>query len=70
MNRADAQQRSAVLQQAACDGEWPWLLEQELPAPLLELLRQSAQLDQQIRHLEQQERLADELIVQNLMATP
>lgn len=68
MSREEALQQMAVLQQAASDGKWAWLLEQQLPGLVLELLRQSAQLDKQIGNLEQQERMADELIVQQLMA--
>ena len=66
MNRSEAEARMAQLQDAATDGRWAWLLEQELSPNVLELLRQSKQIDLQVRHLEQQEAILDELIIQHL----
>ena len=66
MNRREAEARMIELQDAATDGRWEWLLQQDLSPNVLELLRQSKQLDLQIRHLEHQENVLDELIIQRL----
>ena len=66
MNRREAEARMAQLQDAATDGRWEWLLKQDLSPNVLELLRQSKQIDLQIRHLEEQETVLDELIIQHL----
>lgn len=66
MNRKEAEARMIELQDAATDGRWGWLLQQDLSPNVLELLRQSKQIDLQIRHLEQQETVLDELIIQHL----
>lgn len=67
MNREAAAELAADALELANAGDWAELLELELPATVLELVRQKAQLNTQIENLEQQETVLWELIIQLLI---
>lgn len=67
MNREAAAELAADALELANAGRWAELLELELPATVLELVRQKAQLNTQIENLEQQETVLWELIIQLLI---
>lgn len=66
MNRSEAQALGVEALELANSGAWGELLAMELPGQVLELVRQKAQLNRQVEHLEEQERILWELIIQLL----
>jgi hypothetical protein len=67
MNREAAAELAADALELANAGDWAELLAMELPSNVLELMRQKAQLNKQVEHLEQQETVLWELIIQLLI---
>ena len=66
MNREAAAELAADALELANAGRWSELLELQLPATVLELVRQKDSLNTQITNLEHQETVLWELIVQLL----
>lgn len=66
MNRSDAEALGVEALDLANAGSWGELLATELPSNVLELMRQMAQLNKQVEHLEAQETVLWELIIQLL----
>ena len=67
MDRSEAESIGIEALELAADGRWPQLLEMELPAQVLELLRRKQQLNPQIGNLEEQEKVLWNLIVEMLL---
>ena len=67
MTRAEALALAAEACELAVDGDFPELLQLELPGEVLELVRRKAQLNSQIQNLESQETILWELLVSMLI---
>lgn len=66
MNREEAEALGAEALELAREGQWGHLLQLELSAEVIELVRRQSQLNLQIQNLEEQERVLWELTVQQL----
>ena len=67
MDRSAAAAIAAEACDLAVEGNFPELLQLELPGEVLELVRQKAQINSQIQNLESQETILWELLVSMLI---
>ena len=67
MNRSEAEALGVEALGLANDGAWGEVLALELPGQVLELVRQMSQLNKQVQHLEYQEKVLWQLIVETLV---
>lgn len=67
MNRSEAEALGVEALELANDGAWGEVLALELPGQVLELVRQMSQLNKQVQHLEHQEKVLWQLIIETLL---